>query len=186
MSVPSTALSWSTGRAPAVAAVAAFPGAATLLVSTPTGHHVAIRSADGRLAVHDDPEWTLPAGAFQIVAFDGVRELRWLADGDTGRTVWLAEDPADLPGPATGRLDDLEPLPARTVLWGHPLPGDGGDFSPWSDGRVGVVHHPLPASTGAARPCLDAVEYVGFDEHGNAAVVERRTVEMLVVDLVAP
>ena len=85
-----TTLFWATRRCGAVDALAALHGRHTVLVATPTSYTVAVRDADATLRTADARPWPLPARTFQLTAFDGAVELRWLADGDTGRAVWLA------------------------------------------------------------------------------------------------
>ena len=174
-------LYWTTRACPAADALAALGGVHTVLVSTPTSYTVAVW--DGTLRTADADPWPLPASSFQIAAFDGAVELRWLADGHTGRAVWLAEDPAALPDPPVEppvRADEV--ITSRCVLWGHPDGDAAHGFSAWSDGRIGEAHYPTPAATGSERACLEIAEYVAHDEHGNAHVVERRLLGVTTAD----
>lgn len=176
-----TTLYWTAAESGAAAALAALTGRPTVLVATPTAYTVAVREPDGRLRTPDP--WALPDATFQLTAFDGTVELRWLADGDTGRAVWLAEDAAALPDTPTGSLPVDDVVAARIVLWGLPAAGDRDGFSAWSDGRIGAAAYPTPPGVGRhERACLDAVEYVAFDAHGNAAVVERRLIGIVTAD----
>lgn len=73
------------------------------------------------------------------------------------------------------------------MLWGQ-ADTEGADemFSAWSDARVGLAHHPTrPGAAEHERACLEAVEYVAHDAHGNAHVVERRLVRITTVALAA-
>ncbi len=170
-------LYWSARRCSAADALAAVPGEITVLAATPTEFTVVARRGDVLVAPDHSP-WTVPAACFQLTAFDRERELRWLADGDSGMAVWLAESEARLPGPVSGTLSYVERLSQRFVLWGRPEPGESpGVFSAWSQARVGRAYYPCPP--GAARDdraVLDAVEYVTVDEHGNAAVADVRLI----------
>lgn len=168
-------LYWSARRCSAADAVAATPGEITVLTATPTEFVVGARR-DGTLVAPDDPAWTVPIACFQLTAFDRERELRWLADGDDGTAVWLAESANLLPGPVSGALNYVERLSQRFVLWGQPEPsGPLGVFSTWSQARIGRAHYPCPPGADPTdRAVLDAVEYVTVDDHGNAAVADAR------------
>lgn len=177
-------LHWTARRCTAAEALAAGGGQATVLVAAPDVFAVAVCDGDCLLRTADAHPWPLPARTFQIAAFDGTTELRWLADGDSGQAVWLAESAADLPDPAAGTVPFAEKLDDRAVLWGLPDSGDREGFSVWSDGRIGAATYPTPPGVGRAeRACLSVVEYVDYDEHGNAAVVERRLVAITTEDL---
>lgn len=177
-------LYWTDRECGAVEALEALAGVHTVLVSTPTGFVVAVRGADGALRTRDADAWPLPDDCFQLSAFDGLVELRWLASGSTGTAVWLAEDPAVLPGPPREPIRVEEVLADRSVLWGLPADRVARGFSTWTDGRVTPSAYPTrPGVTPHERACLDAVEYVAHDEHGNAHVVERRLVGITTVNL---
>lgn len=168
-------LYWSARRCSAADAVATTPGDITVLAATPAELTVAARR-DGVLVAPDQATWTVPSACFQITAFDRERELRWLAGGDDGTAVWIAESANLLPGPVSGTLDYVERLSQRFVLWGRPEPGGPpGVFSAWSQARFGRAHYPCPPGTDPAdRAVLDTVEYVTVDDHGNAAVADTR------------
>lgn len=168
-------LYWSARRCSAADAVAATPGEITVLTATPTDFIVAARR-DGRLAAPNDSAWSIPVTCFQLTAFDRERELRWLADGDNGTAVWIAESKDLMPGSVSGTLHYVERLSQRFVLWGRPEPDEvSGVFSTWSQARIGRAHYPCsPGTDPADRAVLDAVEYVTVDDHGNASVADAR------------
>jgi len=168
-------LYWSARRCSAADAVAATPGELIVLAAMPAEFTVAARR-DGTLVAPDHHAWTVPNACFQLTAFDRERELRWLADGDDGTAVWVAESSELLPAPVSGTLGYVERLSQRFVLWGRPEPGEPpGVFSTWSQARIGLAHYPCPPGADSTdRAVLDTVEYVTVDDHGNAAVADAR------------
>jgi CRISPR-associated protein (TIGR03984 family) len=157
-----------------------------VFVATPTAFTIAVMTA-GELLTAEQTPWPLPSSTFQLTAFDGTTELRWLADGASGRAVWLSESTAALPGPPTGPQQVFTTrLTQRAVLWGLP-DGDGpGGFSRWSAARVGEAWYPcMPGSSPRHRAVLESVEYVAADRHGSMAVFEHRLVRVTSVELVA-
>ncbi|MDQ1295344.1 MAG: hypothetical protein QG608_3229 [Actinomycetota bacterium] len=124
--------------------------------------------------------WDLMA-AFELVAFDGVRELRWLHSQEgRGRAVVLAEDPQALPvgdqvvfDTAPRRVGD----PYRRILAGSLSDVGRG----WARLRAARYHDAdlpvsLPNAHAGDRPVavLTGVEYAVEDEHGNLTVVDSR------------
>ncbi len=168
-------LYWRARRCSAAEAVAATPGQVTVLAAMPAEFTVAARR-DGTLSSPDHAAWTVPDDCFQLTVFNREWELRWLADGDGGTAVWLAESADLLPGPVSGTLSYVERLSQRFVLWGRPeADAPPGVFSTWSLARLGLAHYPCsPGTDSADRPVLDTVEYVIVDDHGNAAVADYR------------
>ncbi len=167
-------LYWSSRRCSAADALADTPGELIVLAATPIEFTVAARRGDA-LVAPGDAAWAVPSACFQLTAFDRERELRWLADGDSGTAVWLAESERLLPGPVSGSLGYVERLSQRFVLWGRPVAGGPGVFSTWSQARVGRAHYPCAPGVGPEdRAVLDTVEYVTIDDHGNAAVADTR------------
>lgn len=176
-------LHWTTQHCAAADAVATLSGDWTVFVSTPD-----------TFTVHTTGEsaMALPPNCFQLLAFDGTTELRWLADGPSGRAVWLAESADALPHKATGSRAYTDRLAAHAVLWGTPTGGQAeAGMSPWLEARVGPARYPCPAGRRHVsgqphrdRAVLSGVEYVAtVDEHGNAGVIEHRLVEITTVDL---
>lgn len=168
-------LYWTSAEEGAAEALGRSPGMWTVLVSTPTSYTVAVASG-GTLRVAGDDPWELPADCFQITAFDGRTELRWLADGAGGRAVWLAEQADALPSEPGGGVAFDHTLDQRSVLWGEPAAPESPGFSAWSSSRIGLAHYPCEPGLARDRAVLEALEYIAHDEHGNAAVVERRLV----------
>ena len=178
-------LYWTTRRCPAADTLAELRGAWTVFVSTPDSFTV-LTATDGQLT------HPLPAKCFQLHAFNGTSELRWLADGPTGRAVWLAESAADLPGEPTGRRQYSATLSTQAVLWGLPVADPTADgMSTWREARIGTAHYPcapgrppVDSEPHRDRAVLRGVEYVGIpDLHGNTAIVEHRLVTITTVDL---
>lgn len=165
-------LYWSARRCSAADALADTPGEITVLAATPTEFTIVARR-DGVLVAPGHATWAVPSTCFQLTGFDRERELRWLADGDSGTAVWLAESESLLPGPVSGTLRYVERLAQRFVLWGRPDAGGTGVFSTWSQARIGREHYPcMPGAGPEDRAVLDTVEYVTVDDHGNAAVAD--------------
>ncbi|WP_322750330.1 MULTISPECIES: CRISPR-associated protein Csx19 [unclassified Frankia] len=168
-------------------------GDAVALLASPKRYTVA-RLSGGRLT---DSEKTveLPAAGsaavFEARIFNRDAELRWLHTGNgVGTAVILAEspDPCARLAEALPRLDAVETIENKYLLWGRPLPaGDDGRTGTggprWvrlAEARIGLLDVPLPR---APRPdeCayLRTVEYVTTEpEHGNAGVTEERLVEL--------
>ncbi|MGQ0775179.1 MAG: type III-D CRISPR-associated protein Csx19 [Pseudonocardiales bacterium] len=177
------ALAWHARRCDAATALATLAGEHVVFVATPTAFTVAVLAA-GELRTAQQAPWPLPASTFQLTAFDETTELRWLADGDSGRAVWLAESGAALPGPPTGSQEFSARLAQRAVLWGLPDGVGSGGFSRWSEARVGRALYPcVPGSSPRHRAVLESVEYAATDSHGSMAVFEQRLVRLASVEL---
>jgi CRISPR-associated protein (TIGR03984 family) len=168
---------WATHRCSAAEATATLTGTWTVFVSSPTAFHVR-QATNGGLSAGDTNT------CFQLQAFDGNTELRWLDHPDGGRASWLSEQPDHLPYPANGSRDFLDTVDNVSVLWGQPTtnPLDA-PISTWREARVGDAHYPCPPGTGRGdRAVLRAVEYISTpDPHGNVAVFQRRLVQIDVV-----
>jgi len=174
-------LCWVTRRCPVADALATLPGRWTVFVSTPREFVVTLVD-DGVL------RGPLPAGCFQLQAFDGRAELRWLADGAAGRAVWLAEAADQLPDRPTGQREFRTRLDTRAVLWGLRTTDPAVDgFSVWREARVGSARYPCPPGVSRQdRAVLRGVEYVAVDaRHGNAGIFEQRLLTIATADLSA-
>ena len=130
-------LYWSARRCSAADAVAATPGELIVLAAMPAEFTVAARR-DGTLVAPDHHAWTVPNACFQLTAFDRERELRWLADGDDGTAVWVAERSADRARRATRRLLHLVTGADRTRAL--PVPTRRRFHRPGGAGHRGVRH----------------------------------------------
>lgn len=132
------------------------------------------------------PDGTLsPDGVFEAVAFDGQRELRWLATtADSGHAVLLAEDTALLP-PGVEATDPRHPTafgsPRARILAGTPTPLPD-RWLRLSSPRYAAAAVPVALpderveGTGADQPVvlLESVEYAVSDDHGNLTVTDHR------------
>ncbi|MET7426948.1 CRISPR-associated protein Csx19 [Dactylosporangium sp. NPDC005555] len=116
--------------------------------------------------------------AYELVLFDGNRELRWLRGHDgRGPAVAVGEDPALLPAgldvtatPPPRRGDTQTRLLAGAPR-AHPAPG----WTTLTSGRYATTDLPLTFSGGDVI-VIDAVEYLTEDVHGNRDVADTRTV----------
>jgi hypothetical protein len=118
------------------------------------------------------------AEAYEMVLFDGERELRWLRTPDgRGPAIALGEDPAGLP-PGCSVTADPPPRRGDThtrLLAGaphaHPAPG----WTTVRGNRYSAAHLPVTVHDGAVLT-IETVEYLVEDEHGNVDVADTRTV----------
>lgn len=133
--------------------------------------------ADGTVDDAQGPADVL-ADAYEMVFFDGDRELRWLRTPQgRGPAVALGEDPDQLPA---GRDVTADPPPQRGmtltrllagVARAHATPG----WTTLRSERYTAAH--LPATCTAEEVLtIQTVEYVSEDGHGNRDVVDTRTV----------
>lgn len=202
---PATLRSWRTEGCPISTALATFArfadpvGAGVALVSHPNRYDIARIGNEGRLvALSQDTSgtWTaqtltLTAAVYEVRAFGGGLELRWLRDPAhteaVGAAVLLAaaNEAIDVDGGPFTPLDDVvavDTIEQKYVLWGAV---DSNDDVPdgWAllrDSRIGSLPVPLEdhqrrslAGSGG-RLALSAVEYVAVGPHGNAHVTDER------------
>ena len=165
------------GEATAAEALAWFAGA-------PAGG----RETIGYLLAPDRAEWfrchgPVPHGpeaardlttAFEVVATDGVRHLRWLHDAaGTGRAVSLAEIPDVLPGG-----EELPAHPERTRLDGVAARLLAGLVAGSRNGWATLVSaryapFPVPVTAGPGQEVwAERAEYTVCDRHGNLSVAD--------------
>lgn len=159
-------------------------GRAVGLLSTPERHLVVRLDGDTPVTPEGTADWS---GVFSARLFGPDAELRWLhRRAGLGDAVVVAEAAAPLPGWRAERAEVEETLDGTYALWGQrftPHP----DAAGWCRAREGRLGHldvpvwgPLPEPpTGEhgwppEHLALVHREYVGFDEHGNAAVVDER------------
>ena len=117
---------------------------------------------DGKLSTLDG-EGIEPESLFELRCFRQDRELRWVREGETGRSVTLSETP----------LDGLTPVAfyirsGRYLLWGKGA--RRGDVTRLFEHRVGEL--PVPAVVEeklepGGRVWLSFDEYFSPDEYGN-------------------
>ncbi|WBC05330.1 CRISPR-associated protein Csx19 [Micromonospora sp. WMMA1976] len=118
------------------------------------------------------------AEAYEMLLFDGERELRWLRTPDgRGPAIAVGETLADLPD---GEPVTAEPPPRRGDTHSRLLAGAARtyDVPGWTtlgSERYAAAHLPVTATDGEAF-VIDTVEYLVHDEHGNVDVVDTRTV----------
>ncbi|WP_322777750.1 CRISPR-associated protein Csx19 [Frankia sp. Cas4] len=172
-------------------------GDAVALLASPKRYTVA-RLSGGRLTGSEKTVDLPAAGSaavFEARIFNRDAELRWLHTGNgVGTAVILAEspDPCARLAEALPRLDAVETIENKYLLWGRPLPaGDdadadaGGSGPRWvrlAEARIGQLDVPLPRAPRRDECAyLRTVEYVTIEtEHGNAGVAEERLVELFV------
>jgi len=122
--------------------------------------------------------------AYEMVLFDGERELRWLrTPAGKGPTIAVGENPAGLP---PGDDVTAAPPPRRgdvthtRLLAGDPHPHEMPGWTTLRSRRYASVH--LPLTCGGDRvPTIETVEYLAEDEHGNLDVVDTRTLRLRAV-----
>ncbi|MFV2124711.1 CRISPR-associated protein Csx19 [Micromonospora sp. LOL_013] len=138
------------------------------------------RFASDGVARSDDGSALDLTGVFELRAFTGEAELRWLHDGGgTGTAHWIGESDTDRSRP--GLPWRLQDKPYERLLWGAVV-GERNDHG-WvtlHDGRIGTLPVPVdgPAPEGSL-VWLQAVEYAENDKHGNVAVVDERLVGLV-------
>ncbi|WP_405107980.1 CRISPR-associated protein Csx19 [Micromonospora sp. NBC_01405] len=118
------------------------------------------------------------AEAYEMVLFDGERELRWLRNPDgRGAAVALGEEPARLPG---GEPAGATPPPQRgdtqlRLLAEEPRAHARAGWTTLHSDRYATAHLPW-ALTDDTRLAIEVVEYLVEDKHGNLDVADTRTV----------
>ncbi|MDG4771533.1 CRISPR-associated protein Csx19 [Solwaraspora sp. WMMD792] len=166
------AVSWFTARPAGAGQTLGYTfsaGAATWLSIGPDGAVEHVSDADNVLAE-----------AYELLLFDGERELRWLREPDgRGTAVALGEDPADLP---PGRPVTAEPAPRRgdthrRLLAGTPQQHPRAGWTSLASDRYAAAHLPVTA-VGARALTVETVEYLVEDIHGNLDVADVRTVAL--------
>lgn len=125
--------------------------------------------------------------AYEMVLFDGERELRWLRTPDgRGPAIALGEDPEILP-PGADVIADPQPRRDAThtrLLEGAPARHEVAGWTTLRSKRYASVHLPL-TFTGDEVLVVDTVEYLAEDKHGNLDVVDARTVGLRATSLAA-
>lgn len=171
-------------RGPVDGVIRKLEGRWTVFVSTPTEFVVAV--ADGGVLQRTGEDlWAPPPRTFQLQAFNGTTELRWIARGDSGRVAWVSEDRDALPDGSSFERPFVDVIDAQAVLWGDPEGTEDAHFSRWTAARIGTAHYPVAAGAHGQRAVLCSREYLSVDGYGNANVFERRITALEVVNLVA-
>ncbi len=120
------------------------------------------------------------AEAYELVLFDGHRELRWLRSLEgRGPAVALGEVPTGLP-PG----EDVTPDPPlrrgdvqARLLAGVPRPHQRPGWTTLASERYAAAHLPYPFRDGDVLQ-LEVVEYLTEDVHGNVDVGETRLLRL--------
>ncbi len=141
--------------------------------------------ATGTVCAADD----VLAEAYEMVLFDGERELRWLRTPDgRGPAIAIGEEPADLP---PGQDVTADPPPQRgdthtRLLAGVPRRHGAADWTTLDrdSKRYAAAHLPL-TFTGGDLLVIDTVEYLVEDEHGNVDVADTRTLGLRTTTMAA-
>lgn len=119
------------------------------------------------------------ADAYEVVLFDGERELRWLRTPDgLGTAVAIGEDPAGLPaGEDVTAVRSMRRRDTVTrLLEGTPEAHANPGWTTLRTSRYAEAHVPCPYLAGDRVLVIDSVEYVVEDDHGNRDVVDARTI----------
>jgi CRISPR-associated protein (TIGR03984 family) len=101
-------------------------------------------------------------------------ELRWVhGSGGAGRAVLLSAEAVEVDAfPDDASLDYVETLKQTYLVWGRRCDEQPADtWTALSAGRIGRLHVPAVVRETAQ---LRSLEYVVFDEDGNATVAEER------------
>jgi CRISPR-associated protein (TIGR03984 family) len=140
------------------------------------------------------------AAVFELRAFDGTRELRWLhQDAGTGPAVALAEDATPLPtghpveettssaaapgtvtGPAQQSMPQRVGPEAVRRLAGRPGPAGTAGWCTLTSPRYAPAQIPIDAPPTSVVQIVSA-EYAIQDEHGNLSVVDARLIRLQTV-----
>lgn len=117
--------------------------------------------------------------AYEMVLFDGERELRWLrGEGGRGPAIALGEEPSDLPH---GESVTADPPPRRGDTHTRLLAGTpeehSADWTALRGERYATAYLPVAFENGDTL-VIETVEYLGEDEHGNVDVVDTRTIKL--------
>ncbi len=123
------------------------------------------------------------AEAYEMVLFDGERELRWLRTPDGRSTAVAVGEGPSLP---SGDVVTGDPAPRRgsvrtRLLAGVPRPHATPGWTTLHSGRYAAAHLPLSVADSTLLVVIDAVEYLTEDDHGNVDVADTRTVRLRAV-----
>jgi CRISPR-associated protein (TIGR03984 family) len=116
---------------------------------------------------------------FAARAFDGIVDARWSArrvDGGHLVVVREAEASAAVGTGATARPVAARVTGLRYLLFGERDAGSDG-WTTLSAANIGAIT--IPHQGGQGRIAIEAVEYVTFDEDGNADVFDERLVRLI-------
>ena len=143
---------------------------------------------DGTVETANASDDTL-AAAYEMVLFDGDRELRWLhRSAGRGPAVALGEDQTALPA-GTAVIADSPPRRGdihTRLLAGVPRPHGTAGWTTLDRSRQRYAPAHLPWTfTGGDLLVIEFVEYHAEDEHGNLDVVEARTIGLRATTLAA-
>lgn len=112
---------------------------------------------------------------YEARVFSGEGELRWWNDPrrGCGRAAYVSEGE----GPPWDAVDgrELTRLDENVyILWGKTAGPSEGGWTVLHEARIGTLEVPVEVRGTGCRVGLKSIEYVGFDEQGNARVLEER------------
>ncbi len=129
-----------------------------------------------------------PDRVFELRAFDGTSEWRWVRDGEAGQASWISVSASARPsGNGWHDLEILECASSQDLLrtsfllWGQMVSGKATPgFVQLQENRLGSFEVPEPSGappSEGARVVIEVEEYFGRgDRHGNCQVLEERWV----------
>lgn len=113
---------------------------------------------------------------YALRAFDGTHDVRWSLRNGAGTLVQIGERSDSTPADAVFEKVSAVITGVRYLLFGERDEESGG-WVTLSAANVGVIHVPDPGGKG--RVAIEAVEYVVFDNDGNADVIDERLVRLV-------
>lgn len=134
-----------------------------------------VGSWDGREFVESGGKGSDLTDVYEARIFSRYGELRWWNDPrrGIGRAAYVSEGE----GPAWDAVDgrELTRLDENMyVLWGRSAGPSQGGWTVLHEARIGSLEVPVEVRGPGCRVGLKSIEYVGFDEQGNARVLEER------------
>lgn len=150
-------------------------GEAAVMVADPARFHIGRLDPSGRIVDADGATIALD-DAFEMRAFDGRVELRWLRRPDGGDAALLAEQP--IPDLADTPVAVLDHLDRTELVWGEVIDGRHG-WTRTHEARVGTLRLPVTIDTGQRTVALRIREYVtdgGPARDGNAVIEHQRLI----------
>ena len=129
-----------------------------------------------------------PSGLFELRAFGGGRELRWLhEDGGRGTAAlfWDSKGKAHATLPGSSERADRRMLACRThryLLWGAAMEGAPQGWTTLREERIDPFYVPITGLATGSRVGLEAVEYLEERVHGNVVVAEERLAKLVPAD----
>lgn len=155
-----------------------MPEGCTVMVASTKGWHFAHKEGEILAFEHGLDDAKL-AATFELRAFDGTSEWRWIRRGASGVLATISDESMSEIGASVLRFEQ----PLRYICWGTvPSSGEvGGANAGWSalhDGAVDDLCVPLAGGAKGDIAVLDLVEYTQEDEFGNHRVIDQRLVSL--------